>query len=661
MRAGILFGVLLTTCALTPATAFSAEPPPVEAYGKLPFMSSARMSPDGKMVAAIVPVSGAPSIVIKHLDGTGQTIIPVDGYTPDWIKWKNDHRLIGGIHRTARARTLKVLDVETRIAAVDPDGSHNVDIGKGRELRFTVVGHRQLESEVVDMLPGDPNHILLALGGHDGLNVEKVDVDTGKGNIVEYGKERIGRWVTDRSGTARVGNGIYETTQFTYVRDAGGGDFRKIEGTDANFGTPLWPLSFSSDPNIFYAKAASSTGSWGLVEYDIAKGGFGRTIAGLPDSDTDVVMRDQQLAAYIAASDRSGVDKAVYLDPVWEHDIEAINHALPDTLNLIVDRTADGKRLLIFAQGRQEPGAYYVLDRNGAKPTLDVLGERYPNIDPAQVVAPKPITYTTRDGITVHGFVTLPREAGSRPIPFVVLPHGGPTARDTGYFDYLAQFLASRGYGVFQLNGRGSTGYGAKFEQAGLQQWGLRMQDDITDGTKWLIDQKMADPAKICIMGGGYGGYAALMGAATAPDLYRCAVSVDGIADLPAYAYTRHFFGARFAELARFDNGHMSDSSPVNLADKIKGSVLLVHGAQDWRYPVEESQSMESALNHAGKSVETLYFADDEGRFPRDDDDGTGDEYGTNSSLVSIEANRIAFLKATEAFLKKNIGPGPGL
>jgi dienelactone hydrolase len=656
MRTLLSSGVICAAYMLAVTTALSAEPPPVEAYGQLPFMSSARMSPDGTMVAAIVPLNGALTVVVNHIDGRGQTVIPVDGYIPDWIKWKNDHRLIGVIHRTAYARSLKVMDVETRILAVDPDGQHNVDIGRGQERRFTLVGHRQLESEVVDMLPGDPNHILLALGGHDGLNIEKVDVDTGKGDVVEYGKEKIGRWVTDHTGLARVGAGMYETTQITYARDAGGGDFRKIEATDSNFGTPLWPISFSPDPNIFYAKAASSTGSWGLVEYDVAKGGFGRTIASLPDKDTDVVVRDRQLVAYIAAGDRPGVEKAVYLDPAWEHDIESINHVLPDTLNLIVDRTADGKRLLVFAQGPQEPGAYYLLNRSGAKPTMDVVGERYPNVDLAQVVAPKPITYSTRDGVTVHGFVTLPKTAGSRPIPFVVLPHGGPTARDTGYFDYLVQFLVSRGYGVFQPNGRGSTGYGAKFEQAGLQQWGLRMQDDITDGTKWLVDQKMADPGKICIMGGGYGGYAALMGAATAPDLYRCAVSVDGVTDLSDYAYTRHFFGGRFAALARFDNGKLSETSPVNLADKIKASVLLVHGGQDWVYPIEETQSMDSALKHAGKSVEAIYFKDDEGRFPRDGDDGTGDEYATNGDLVSIEANRIAFLKATEAFLKKNIG-----
>jgi dipeptidyl aminopeptidase/acylaminoacyl peptidase len=382
----------------------------------------------------------------------------------------------------------------------------------------------------------------------------------------------------------------------------------------------------------------------------------GRAIASLPDRDTDIVLRDRQLVAYIAASDHPGIEKAVYLDAAWEHDIESIDRALPDTLNLIIDRTANGKRLLVFARGVEEAGAYYILDRNGPKPAMDLLGERYPDIDPGQLLPAKPVSYHARDGMLIHGYVVLPKNAGSRPLPFVVLPHGGPTAHDNGYFDYWAQFLASRGYGVLQPNGRGSTGYGAKFEQAGLQQWGLAMQDDITDGTKWLIDQKMADPARICIMGGGYGGYAALMGAATAPDLYRCAISFDGLSNLPDYAFNRRFFGPHFANLARFDNGKLSETSPVNRADQIKASVLLVHGRQDWAYPVEQTESMESALKHAGKSVEAIYFDNDEGRFTIRGDESSGADFDENDDLVSIEADRIAFLKAAEAFLKKNLG-----
>ena len=644
MRARITVGVLFATCAFTAIPAFSAEPPPVEAYGKLPFMTGARMSPDGTMVAAIVPSAGGhTAVAVHHLDGKPPTVIPADNYTPDWIRWKSDHRLIAAVHRTARARSLAVINVESRLVALNPDGFHNVEIGRGRDWRFSHRGHDQLEHDVVDMLPGDPNHILVAHDIMNGIDIEKVDVDTGASNIVEYPKLDMGDWVTDRTGLARIGTTTYRTTQITYARDAGGGDFQKIDATDANFGTPLYPISFSTDPNIAYVQAASTSGYWGLVEYDVAKHALGRTIASYPDRDVEIVTRDRQFVAYIAPGDRPGVEKAVYLDPAWEHDIESINHALPDTLNLIIDRAADGKRLLIFAHGPAEPGAYYVLDRHGPKTAMDMIGERYPGIDPEQVLPAKPISYRARDGKLIEGYVVLPKAARSRPLPFIVLPHDGPTAQYRGYFDYWAQFLASRGYGVLQPNVRGSTGYGAKFEQAGLQQWGLAMQDDVTDGTKWLIDQKMADPAKICIMGGGYGGYSALMGAVTAPDLYRCAISFDGIADLPAYSLTRRYFSGSLAELPRYDNGKLSETSPVNLADRIKATVLLVHSRQDSIRPVEETESMERALKSAGKPVEAIYFDDDEG-------------YG-NNGFVSIEANRIAFLKATEAFLKKNIGP----
>jgi dienelactone hydrolase len=657
MRTALSVGVLCATVALAAMTVWGAESPPVEAYGKLPFMTGARMSPDGTMVAAIVPTDGQMSVVVHHLDGKPPTVIPAGGYATDWIKWKTDHRLIAALHRTARARSLHVLDVETRLAAVDPDGFHNIDIGRGRAGRFALRGHHQLEDNVVDMLPDDPKHILLSLPDIGGMDVEKIDVDTGAGNIVENPKEEIGYWVADRAGRPRVGVRTYETMQITYARDATGGDVHKINAADANLGNPIWPISFSPDPNIFYAEAVGTSGFRGVVEYDVAKGRFGRTIASFPDRDVDIVTRDRQLVAYIVPGDHAGVEKAVYLDLIWEHDIESINHALPKTLNLIIDRTADGKRLLVFTRGPDEPGAYYVLDRNGPKTAMDILGERYPGIDPEQVLPAKPISYRSRDGMLIPGYVVLPKNAVSRPLPFVVLPHGGPTARDHGYFDYWAQFLASRGYGVLQPNVRGSTGYGSKFEQAGLQQWGLAMQDDITDGTKWLIDQKMADPARICIMGGGYGGYSALMGAVTQPDLYRCVVSFDGISDLPDYAYNRAFFGGRFVTLARFDNGKLSETSPINHADQIKAPVLLVHSRLDDAHPVEQTEAMESALKRAGKSVEALYFDDDDGRSLIRADDGTGGDYDQNDDLVAVEANRIAFLKATEVFLKKNIGP----
>ncbi len=660
MRARTVTGLLCAIPALVfSVAALAADPPPVEAYGRLPFLRDVRMSPDGTMVAAIVPSpDGQESLVVQHLNSKAPTVIPVEGYLPDWFKWKNNQRLIVSIHRTARARSLDVLDIETRMVAVNADGSNSVEIGRGRERRFVPVGHRQLEDALVDLLPDDPKHILLALGGHDGVNVEKVDIDTGVGDVVEYGKHDIGYWVTDRTGAARAGSGIYETDVYTYVRPAGSMDWTEINRQDANFGAPIRPIAFAADPDTLYVDAPSSSGLWGVVEYDTTKKTLGRVVASRPDRDIDYIERDNLLAGYIAPGDRAGVEKAVYLDPVWEHDVESIDRALPDTLNLILDRTADGKRLLVFARGPQEPGAYYVLDRNGAKPTMDLLGDRYPDVFPEQVAPPKAITYTARDGTVIHGYVLSPKGATGKPIPFVVLPHGGPDAHDNGYFDYLAQFLVSRGYGVFQPNFRGSTGYGVSLRHGGVQQWGLAIQDDVTDGTKWLIDQKLADPKRIAIMGGGFGGYTALMGAAKESDLYRCVASLGGITDLPAYAFFKRHFGGHRITIAEFDNGKLSDLSPVNHADQIKVPVLLVHGRLDWQVPVEQSLSMESALKSANKAVTSLYFENDDGGIVVRSRGEVDTAFDFNDSQLATGPSRLAFLQAVEKFLKDNLGPG---
>jgi dipeptidyl aminopeptidase/acylaminoacyl peptidase len=228
-----------------------------------------------------------------------------------------------------------------------------------------------------------------------------------------------------------------------------------------------------------------------------------------------------------------------------------------------------------------------------------------------------------------------------RQIPFVVLPHGGPSTRDTLSFDYLAQMIASRGYGVLQPNYRGSRGYGGDFERAGFQQWGLKMQDDVVDGTRWLIDQKLADSRRICIVGWSYGGYAALMGAIKTPDFYRCAVSMAGVTDLRRRLDRAN--QSRFADLnlPRFDSdpASIAENSPVLHADQIRIPVLLVHGRRDFTVSVEDSEAMEGALRKAGKSVRSLYFDDDDHYLFREED-------------------RIAFLKTLDQFLQENLGAG---
>nr|WP_249777492.1 S9 family peptidase [Herbaspirillum robiniae] len=219
---------------------------------------------------------------------------------------------------------------------------------------------------------------------------------------------------------------------------------------------------------------------------------------------------------------------------------------------------------------------------------------------------PRAISFKGRDGTPLHGYLTPPWNAPAGKAPLIVLPHGGPVARDVARFDVYTQFFASRGWAVLQVNFRGSAGYGAEFEQAGFKRWGLEMQDDITDSVNWSVQSGLADPARICIVGGSYGGYAAMMGVIKTPELYRCAVSINGVADLRdllanAQRYVGYEIGAeRIIGQWWSDRERLRQTSPVNRAKEIRTPLLLIHGKEDRTVPVEQSRDMADALKDTG-------------------------------------------------------------
>jgi dienelactone hydrolase len=395
-----------------------------------------------------------------------------------------------------------------------------------------------------------------------------------------------------------------------YYRDDQARPFQLIRQVDAAYASSFAVLAVGDAPGLLYVGSTQATGRRAIYRYDTTTGRFLDAYATNPEVDIDTLIIDR--GAPLGYGFTVDEPALVYTDPALRRDAEQVAAALPGYRTSVVDNTADGRRSLIFAAGGNRPGAYYLM---------------------------------TRDGLTIHGYVTLPpgvtRDSISRPMPFVVLPHGGPSARDRLGFDYLAQMIASQGYGVLQPNYRGSRGYGGAFERAGFAEWGLKMQDDVTDGTRWLIDGGLADPARICIVGWSYGGYAALMGAVKTPELYRCAASMAGVTDLRRRL--DRAAQSRFADLnlPRFDSDPavIAANSPVLHADDIRVPVFLAHGERDFTVSVKDSRDMEAALKAAGKPVETLYFPDD-------------DHY------LYREADRVAFVKALDGFLARNLGPG---
>jgi dipeptidyl aminopeptidase/acylaminoacyl peptidase len=308
--------------------------------------------------------------------------------------------------------------------------------------------------------------------------------------------------------------------------------------------------------------------------------------------------------------------------------------------------SADGKRALVLVTNDRSPGKYYLYDET--KQSVEQITARAPWIDPKLMGEVKPITYKARDGLDIAGYLTTPPGKAPKKLPLIVYPHGGPYAvRDIDGFDPYAQFFASRGYAVLQMNFRGSGGYGTKFLEAGAREWGGKMQDDVTDAVKWAVSQGVADEGRVCIFGASYGGYAALMGAAMTPDIYRCVISYAGVTDLESMFQPRIMGRIGYRDRApeeivflnrmigdRKDAEYLHERSPAWNAAKIRAPVFIAHGELDMVVPFSNAQAMKSALEREHKPVE----------FFSRTDEGHGFEQ---------EANEIALFTQVETFLRK--------
>ena len=613
---------------------------PVEAYGKLPSIESPRLSPDGDTIAFLSSIKGRRCLVIHRLEveGAGRGICP-GSYEVRSFAWKNPDRLIVEVYTQSRPSGAE-LRTQSRLVAIDTNGRNVVSLADSGVERAVDFG----EDRIIDMLPGDPDHILVTSyrPDSDSPDVVKVAIENGRRRTVVTGQNRITNWKTDAMGQVRLGIAVDDGMIKIYYRDDSDGPFRLIRQVQAADASKFAVLAIGREPGTLFVASTERSGHRAVYRYDVASDRLLEAYASNPDADIDSLVVDRGLPLGYGFTIEEPT--MVYTDPSFRQDAEQVAVALPQYRTTVVDSAADGHRLLVLAAGGNRPGSYFILTRAKNTASLAPLGAIRPDIPDGALAPVTPITYRARDGLTIHGYVTLPpgRTIGDkRPIPFVVLPHGGPSTRDILGFDYLAQMIASRGYGVFQPNYRGSRGYGGDFEKAGFAQWGLKMQDDVTDGTAWLIDQKLADPKRICIVGWSYGGYVALMGAIKTPDLYRCAASMAGVTDLRRRLDRAN--QSRFADLnlPRFDSdpATIAANSPVLHADQIRIPLFLAHGRRDFTVSVEDSEAMEEALRQAGKSVRTLYFDEDDHYLFREED-------------------RIAFLKALDGFLAESLGPG---
>jgi dipeptidyl aminopeptidase/acylaminoacyl peptidase len=624
------------------AGAAAAAPPPVldrELFFGNPEISAAQLSPNGQYVAFLKPWSDTRNIWVKKTEEpfeaarrvTAETKRPVAGFF-----FSRDSRLILYVKDNDG-------DENFNVWAVDPAAAR----AEGKEVppSRNLTDAKGARAFIYDVPKKSPDTIYVGLNDRDAAwhDVYKVSISTGRRELLRKNTDRIAGWQFDLEGQLRLA-----------VRTTDKGDTEVLKVLPEGFQTvytcsvfeTCGPERFGKDGKRVYMQTNKGdadlvrlvlfdpeTGKEELVESDPMKRvDFGGSIfSEATDELVGTSYEDERTRVY-------------FRDKAWEADYKLLQGRFPGRDIDLGSSTADDRVLLITASSDTDPGERYIFDRTTKKLTLQYkVRERIPREHMAEM---KAVRYPSSDGLEIPAFLTLPKGVPATGLPAIVFPHGGPWARDGWGFNNYAQFLANRGYAVLQPNFRGSTGYGKKFLNAGNKQWGDKMQDDVTWGVKYLVAQGVADPKRVGIMGGSYGGYTTLAGVAFTPDLYAAAVDIVGPSNLitlldsipPYWEAGRITFYERMGD-PRSPEGkaQLVRQSPLNSAQKIKTPLLVAQGANDPRVKKAEAEQIVIALRDRGFPVEYILAPDEGHGFAR-------------------PVNNMALWAASEKFFGKHIG-----
>lgn len=645
-------------CAFVQVT--TAAPAPVEAYGQIPAVDRVTISPGGTHLAWAANEGGETNVVVFELASrkTLRTFKVEPGFKVRQVDWANDDTLLFSISATltsTRRRWPSRLEYAQWLAADIRSGKSRVLMTEGNKR---VLGGSQL---VRRRIARDPNLLVMAsmdfapqargseigtrLGGkrRDSgfvFNVFAMDVSSGKSRLLESGTPHTQQWLADSNGNPVVRSEWNPELQRYSVLAKDGGGWRRIletkDGTDA------------------YLAGLTSDDSAVLV---VTNNGEARTSLWSARLDGSAVIRlfdepgrDAEATHYdpfdhaVQAVRFSGADRPYrWIDAAAQKRYGSLTRTFAGRYITIISRSADNRRVIVEAEGAAAPPLFYLVDFDAK--SADIVGEHYPGLaDKAQGDVSR-FEYEARDEYPLFGYLTIPPGREAKNLPLVVLAHGGPESEDTPWFDWWSQFLASRGYAVLRPQFRGSTGLGDAHRLAGRGQWGLRMQDDVTDGVQALVAQGIADAKRVCIVGASYGGYAALAGAAFTPDLYACAVSVAGVSELPEMLAWIEKMGGDDSDGFFYWRDSIGDSldpkvaakSPARAAREIRAPILLMHGTNDSVVPFAQTEMMANALKAAGKPCELVRLE--------------GEDHWLSSG-----ATRTKMLGEIEKFLGKHLG-----
>lgn len=620
---------------------------PIAAFVGGNSFSSPRLAPDGKHLAVKLRVpSGdgtALAIMVYALPGMKlKNSIRLPGkQIPRSFHWTSNTRLV--IHPAVEQGALAPVLNYGELLASDFDGRKQVYLHGASRPEKPARGGRYPDDystgEVVSVAPAYNDRVFVSSQSWNANRTLLYDVDARNGErtlLAELPMKQL-HFLNQHDAKPRLAYGTDAAGQaVAFRRKDASGAWEKTTG----LGLRYTPLAFSADDSRLAVLHSAAGEPEALVVENVLTGA--RKKAFSDPEGSAVPLYGTRGGLPFAVVSRTGIPRPVYIDDGSEdarlHKL--LSQQFPDSLVEFESASQDGRLVLFSVMNDRDPGAYYLFDKQANK--AELLFASKAEIDPKLMAERRPIRFKARDGLAIHGFLTLPRRAAGAGLPLVLLPHGGPgEAYDSWFFDTDAQFLASRGYAVLQVNFRGSGGRGPNFRKAGLREWHGKVLDDLLDGLKWAAGQDGIDARRTCVYGAEFGGYLAMILAAREPELFRCAVGYAGVYDLKRLMQAHFELHASLADIFREnigkDDAELARNSPVRQAQYIKAPVLLVHGALDKRAGIEQATDMRAALTDAGRPPEWLLAPDEGHGF-----------FGTRSLT--------AFYQRLESFLARHLG-----
>jgi dipeptidyl aminopeptidase/acylaminoacyl peptidase len=618
----ILIALFFASC--QSQVAEKATPIPLEDFFKNPEKTAFELSPDGAYFSYMAPYESRLNVFIQKIGEeqavmiTSETERDIAGYL-----WANNKRILylkdtGG-------------DENFQLYGVNIDGS---DL-KG------LTAFDGVRTQIIDELEDIEDEIIVGLNKRNPQVFDpfRLNVETGDMEQLAENPGNIVGWMTDHEGKLRVAvvsDGVNITQMYRETEDD---EFKPVLTT--NFKETLNPVLFTFDNKMVYALSNIGRDKQALVKFDISNGTESEVLFETDEADLSGVVYSKKDKKLLSTNYYTSKRKSHFFDSEAQDRTQKVEKLLPGVEVRFASTNKAEDKYMVRTFSDKSRGAYYLYDEKEDK--LTKLADLSPWLDPSQLCDMEPIEYTSRDGLKIQGYLTLPKGVEAKNLPVVVNPHGGPWARDYWGFNPEIQFLANNGYAVLQMNFRGSTGFGKEFWQSSFKKWGKTMQDDISDGVLWLTEQGIADSENVAIYGGSYGGYATLAGLCFSPELYAAGVDYVGVSNLFTFMKTIPPYWKPMLDMLyemvgnpETDSLLMASASPVFHVDNIKAPLFVAQGANDPRVNIDESDQIVNALKERGIDVEYM-VKDNEG-------------HGFHN-----EENRFDFYRAMLVFLDKHL------